>query len=558
MSEVQLTPKQQEVVNFPDEGDLLVRGIPGAGKSTVLLARAHKQHKALLGQGRSNQVILVTYSSRLRQWMDYLARACGVQPPRVFTFHQLAGDLLRDLVEKKKTVEGSDREQIIVEAVEWAKRRKPHRLLEQETRFWSEEITWIKGRMLDRASYATASRSGRGADVRVTRADRDVIFDVYDRYQQLLRERGLRDYDDYAIELIKCSGSLKSKQVEHVLVDEAQDLYPAQVMALTYIARRSLTLAADKAQNIYRTGFSWKELGINIRGTRNKHLDATFRSTRDIMAVAMELRKQDRTDDEDASVAMPDRKGERPTLFTLPDLRDEPQFVADLAVKMWRARPNDTIAIISRAYRLRRFARALDVLGCHYQNLDGRSDGIGDPGIKLVSFHSAKGLEFDHVIVTGLTEKVLPAKRADSLEGEDLRDFLAGERRLLYVALTRARLTATMVAANPASPFLHEIPQNLYDVRNYKDPFGSPGGGRTAHDSLTPRQIFDPVAFFQEFRISVVDQRNVGGNLWVIAGAELTTVMNSINREHGWRFSYAPGGSKCTGNRPAWYTPRQK
>jgi superfamily I DNA/RNA helicase len=558
MPTVELTPKQQEVVNFPDEGDLLVRGIPGAGKSTVLLARAHKQHKALLAQGRNNQVIVVTYSSRLRQWMDYLARACGAQPPRVYTFHQLAGDLLRDLVAKKKTIENDEQVEIINEVLEWARNRRNHRLLQQETRFWSEEIKWIKGRMLDRTSYISASRSGRGAEVRVTKADRDVVFDVYERYQHLLRERGLRDYDDYAIELIRCGDALKSRKVRHVLVDEAQDLYPAQVMALTYIAGKSLTLAADKAQNIFKTGFSWKELGINIRGSRNKHLDGTFRSTRAIMAVAMELRNREKTDDEDVSVVLPDRQGERPKLFVLPNLRDEPDFVADMAVNMWRARPGDTIAIISRAYRIFKFGKALAQRGCAYQNLDGRSDGIGAPGIKLVSFHSAKGLEFDHVIVTGLEEGILPDKRANELEGEDRTDFLAGERRLLYVALTRAKLTATMVAGTPASSFLHEISADHYDRGDTGAPFGPVQPAKAAAVAQIPTNSFDPVAFFRHHKLEVVDQRGAGGSLWVVGGPGLTTLMNQIDREHGWRFAYSPGGGKSTRNRSGWYSSRKK
>jgi superfamily I DNA/RNA helicase len=60
------------------------------------------------------------------------------------------------------------------------------------------------------------------------------------------------------------------------------------------------------------------------------------------------------------------------------------------------------------------------------------------PAVRMMTVHAAKGLEFDHVFVTGLEEGTFPSMRvADDPEG------LEEERRLMYVALTRARCRAT-------------------------------------------------------------------------------------------------------------------
>ena len=97
-----------------------------------------------------------------------------------------------------------------------------------------------------------------------------------------------------------------------------------------------------------------------------------------------------------------------------------------------------------------------------YTDLDGQSDS--DNCVTLMTMHSAKGLEFDHVYVTGMDEGVFPGNRAMG-EQEEMEE----ERRLCYVAMTRARKTLTMTnvrqrmlfgQTEPKMPsrFLEEIP----------------------------------------------------------------------------------------------------
>ena len=91
--------------------------------------------------------------------------------------------------------------------------------------------------------------------------------------------------------------------------------------------------------------------------------------------------------------------------------------------------------------------------------------------VTLMTLHTAKGLEFDTVFLTGLEDGVFPHQRALSDPDE-----LAEERRLAYVGITRARkrlyLTRSVVRAawgapqhNPPSRFLKEVPDALVDWR---------------------------------------------------------------------------------------------
>jgi superfamily I DNA/RNA helicase len=67
------------------------------------------------------------------------------------------------------------------------------------------------------------------------------------------------------------------------------------------------------------------------------------------------------------------------------------------------------------------------------------------------------------VIVTGLSEGVLPEHEpADSAE-EDLEEWLAVERRLLYVAMTRAKTSLILIAPRPQSRFIDEMDSSLYE-----------------------------------------------------------------------------------------------
>ena len=84
--------------------------------------------------------------------------------------------------------------------------------------------------------------------------------------------------------------------------------------------------------------------------------------------------------------------------------------------------------------------------------------------VKLMTIHLAKGLEFDSVYVVGVAEGLLPHQRSFYSEAE-----LEEERRLMYVAMTRARRNLTLGFYGLASRFLHEIPPELIDYSLAQD-----------------------------------------------------------------------------------------
>jgi ATP-dependent DNA helicase UvrD/PcrA len=97
----------------------------------------------------------------------------------------------------------------------------------------------------------------------------------------------------------------------------------------------------------------------------------------------------------------------------------------------------------------------------------------GKPGVTLITLHSTKGLEFDHVFLTGMEEGICPHSRSITEE-----KGIEEERRLVYVGMTRARQSLTMTRAvyrrifgnelqlhsSLPSRFLAEIPSELVDT----------------------------------------------------------------------------------------------
>lgn len=81
-----------------------------------------------------------------------------------------------------------------------------------------------------------------------------------------------------------------------------------------------------------------------------------------------------------------------------------------------------------------------------------KSHFSGEQGIYLMTIHIAKGLEFDHVFVVGVNEGLLPHERS-LFKGDDLEE----ERRLLYVAMTRARKSLFLSFYDLPSRFLYDI-----------------------------------------------------------------------------------------------------
>lgn len=451
-----LTKQQQDIVDFKGN-EVLIRGIAGSGKTLVLLKKAKKTAEKYPNE----KVAIFTYSSTLTNAAKLLMENFKLSNIYIYTFHSWAMSSYYKVMKKSYKMLNTKFKDSHKNAVEKVATTSKHRFVQSNEyrEFIKDEISWMKGKGIDTLEeYLQANRRGRGSEVRVTATDRKTIFKIYEAYNE---DKGyLLDFDDFGLILSKNVDKLTDDvKFDHIFIDEAQDLQQVQLQVLRAAARKSFIVAADKGQKIYKTSFTWKEIGLNILGGRTKVLKDSFRSTKQIIQLAASLQQHDSiiNDDEYVPPVLPSREGPKPIVFKCPkrDIQDEE--VAKAIKQIQEGTPNATIAILTRDWRSAyRIKYALDKLNLHSQFIKKDEGNPYEPGIKLSTYHSSKGLEFDYVMVMDLIEPKLD-------EDTDEDQYWELERRLLYVSITRASAYLQIYYYGEGSRLLKELDETLYD-----------------------------------------------------------------------------------------------
>lgn len=258
------------------------------------------------------------------------------------------------------------------------------------------------------------------------------------------------DFDRRRRDAIDAAPGLdESKLFDMVLVDEAQDLDEAGLnlaWAMLKPGRDHFVMALDGAQMIYRRRMAWNPPGMTARG-RTTILDVNYRNTRQILDLGRELlmglgREPETHQPDDLDVLVePDqavRTGRPPISLHCADLRGEAEAIAETVqeLRAGGASP-DQIAVLLGTEDLRHDAMRL--VPDAFDTKAGRNrDRIfaADGKVRVATLGLLKGLEFRHVIVGGANHIWVRSASSETL-AED-------QRRLLYVAVTRATETLTI------------------------------------------------------------------------------------------------------------------
>ena len=237
-------------------------------------------------------------------------------------------------------------------------------------------------------------------------------------------------------------GQIPSGQYGAVLLDEGHDFRPEWLKLIVQMvdpATNSLLVLYDDAQSIYKTGekkqFSFKSVGIQAQG-RTTILKVNYRNTQEILDFAAEFAKAFLTASEADEDGVPrlvpvsaGRRGLAPMVIKLPTLAAESAWIvqklkeANAAGIPWR-----DMAVLYRHYDpvCKTILAELRQQGVPASWKDQIRFGDTQNSVKLLPFHSSKGLEFPVVIIPGAG--MMPS--TDTANDD--------EARLLYVAMTRA------------------------------------------------------------------------------------------------------------------------
>ncbi len=493
---VTIQKEQNAVIRYPDVPVLLVNGIAGSGKTSVLLQRIaflfYHQRKTL----RPENVYLITLNPVFRQYIDNVLPDLGERNPNTLTwteFLQMVHDPIPDpgLETKAETLERIDAaletfsfeaadlipidqkgrpvlsaEQILAvlnrnagripvgvrliqvtvdELLEEAKRT----LCRKKRRDQEEEGT--DGACAEESEAADGEDTGEPMDGK----EENRMQNSYGGAFKMIRECGWLDIDHIGRRLL---GRKKLTSIEwfylkmaltgecdrtarYVCIDEVQDYTKAQLMTFArYFINARFMLLGDEFQSIREGNIAFAEIHEMFRRQKKEtvelSLQTSYRSSPEITALFAGLLPKERRLLAQ-SVQRPGTKPERVTA------KDPGEWAEKLAVLVRRmsAEPGVTAVVCADKKSLDRTQRALrTVLGEETPAIIGREEAIPAGGAILISLAYAKGLEFDHVI--------LPDVDAVSYPDNEL------SRHRLYTAISRATQAIAVVSPGEESPLL--------------------------------------------------------------------------------------------------------
>ncbi|MYC44181.1 MAG: ATP-dependent DNA helicase UvrD2 [Acidimicrobiia bacterium] len=419
---------------------LCIRAGPGSGKTRVLTRRI--AYRIATADCEARFSVAVTFTQRAAAELRARLAELGIRDRvAVGTFHGLAARQLRRHAED----DGRSAPDILAD---------PSRLLGDLLRGGESphalqaELDWCAAQSVRPADYAgAAAAAGRRPPLAPGR-----LAALLTAYEHKKRRLGLADFGDLLrLAAERLEGDPTTAEAwrwsrRHFFVDELQDLNPAQLRLLrAWLGDRSdLCAVGDPDQAI----FGWSGADRRIlddfaelfAGATVVDLRRNYRCSPAIVALSAVLR------DEGIPSGTAARPGEAtPDPFSTPAplivaYPDEVAEVAGVARAVRGAQaPGDRWSAQAVLVRTRRqvaaMSKALESAGVPVRVSD--PDVAADPGdrdaVCVSTMHAAKGLEWPVVHVAGLEEGLVPVAGAE--RGRSLDE----EKRLLYVALTRAR-----------------------------------------------------------------------------------------------------------------------
>jgi len=457
-----LHPAQRDLVERNYNGPARVSGSAGTGKTVVALHRA----AYLARTSPKARILLTTFSITLaRNLRQKLGRLIGDSPElqdriAVRAIDEVGLELYESAFGKPKVPTPSMLRAMLKAASESGEsHRFSMRFIESE---WNDVVdAWQLGTW---EAYRDVARLGR--KTRLGEKQRALLWSIFERVRSDLNERGLVTIPMVFASATEGVGSGKMSPADFVVIDEAQDISVPQIQFLAALAghkENGLFFAGDLGQRIFQTPFSWKSLGVDIRG-RSRTLGINYRTSHQIRRQADRLLPPELSDvdgnTEERRGTISVFNGPEP-LIEICDTEDqETRTVAQWLAKRQKeqVQPHEIGVFVRSESQIPRARRAIEAAGLGIIELDGNVEA-GTGQVSISTMHLAKGLEFRAVVVMACDDEIIPLQeRIEAVADDaDLEDVYNTERHLLYVACTRARDHLLVTSVEPASEFLDDL-----------------------------------------------------------------------------------------------------
>ena len=487
-----LHPSQKAAVNGNHSGSARLIGGAGTGKTVVLVHRA----KHLLDQPQPNgkvpRVLLTTFTrdlaNQLKTQMNLLdpihpeASSHGSPGLTVMGIDQLVSAVLRNA--QRSEIEGALQDELGIStyffpsgltgaaadqlwrdsAESFVGKLSAEKL---HPTFLSDEfIDVILTRSItDERDYLRVSRKGRHTPL--GRHERKTVWAITRSFVHKCTLEKRLPFPALAV----LAASILEKRAhpffDHAIVDEGQDFHAGHwrfLRAITAVGPNDIYFAEDSHQQIYGHRLVLSNYGIHTRGGASRRLRLNYRTTAENLSFASAILDTEEWYD---SAGEPDtlkgyrslRRGVPPTVHATANKTEESAVIVR-TVQDWLAEetPSMHIGILARARdRVRELTAALSE-----NDITVSTDRSGASTIRaevsVMTMHNAKGMEFTHVILAGVSDKAVPMMTlAKGMPDAERDDFMQRERALLYVAASRARDELVITTAGAPSVLLPKV-----------------------------------------------------------------------------------------------------
>ena len=480
---LKLDADQAKLTDWALKGPTMIKGGAGTGKSTVALYRV----KSLLerpGATGQETVLFATYTRALmaasRQLLEQLLTDEQFKRVRVATCDEIAYEIASHKKKLDQILSGKDLDALFRKVrADFTKqpsgsfemglaRRK---LATLENRYLLDEFDWIiDGRGLETLEeYLEANRPGRGVAFREN--VRTEVWKLYRAFKEAIATaKSLQYVDIRKLALSRVRNGEWAKRYDFVVVDEAQDLAPVSLALMAEVAASAegLCCAADNKQSLYSRNYTWTSAHprLQFKG-RTALLKRNYRSTAEIDRAAFDVLTAEQGEDLEISDSV--HSGPMPVLLKGVSVDKEGEWIAKFVRQMsshLRMKTNAAAVLTFTKQEGQRVAEQLVEAGLPAKFFDGRDLDLKTENVKVLTLHSAKGLEFPVVVIGGIGPGTFPAR--DEYNDEELfSENMRNHRRLLYVGMTRAmRGLAVVVPEECGNEALGDLESQNWHIEN--------------------------------------------------------------------------------------------
>ena len=457
-----LHPAQRELVEREFNGPARVSGSAGTGKTIVALHRAVHLARA----HPESRVLLATFSDALATALrTRLRRLIGNEPKIAerLEVHSMSGIGLRLYAARFGRPRVATDEQVRELIAQAAGEVGEHRF---STPFlWTEWSTVVNAwQLASWDDYRDVQRLGR--KTRLAEKQRALLWSIFSQVRSTLAAQERLTEPALFARLATEIAEAPPPPFDFCVIDEAQDIGVAELRFLAALGGgrpNRLFFAGDLGQRIFQTPFSWRALGVDVRG-RSHTLRINYRTSHQIRRQADRLLPPELADvdgnAEQRGSTVSVFNGPAPEVWTFDSQEDE-----GAAIAAWlQARhdegyaPHEIGVFVRSQAQIDRALSAVRDAGMMPVELDAGS-GSAAGSVAVATMHLAKGLEFRAVVAAACDDEVIPlqARIEGIADDADLEDVYSTERHLLYVACTRARDRLLVTGVAPASEFLNDL-----------------------------------------------------------------------------------------------------